>query len=251
MAALENPTQNAESAKFGSLLGIDMVDLYVGPSKHRFHVHRDILCTKIPYFAKMFGGGFVEATTNSAEFPEDEVQAFDLMLFWVYTGTLRPFKYIKDTSTSSSNTYNYSWNIDNFYGTAEKWCLPELQDCIMDTYLNEVAATGVSPGPSGIRNGYLKTSENSGLRRFYAKCFAFALIHKDSSGIWDTRGMAELMGICDLAHDVLALLRTRTFREIINPIGLPRCDFHVHGKNISCNQRKPEKAIISAQSINW
>jgi hypothetical protein len=104
-----------------------MVDLYVGPSKHRFHAHRDILCSKAPYFVKMFSGGFAEATTNSAEFPEDKVQPFDLLLFWVYTNTIRPFKYIKDikedTSTSSSNTYSYSWNISNFYGIAEKFCL--------------------------------------------------------------------------------------------------------------------------------
>jgi len=37
----------------------------------------------------MFNGGFKEATTNSATFPEDSVEAFDILIEWVYSGKVR------------------------------------------------------------------------------------------------------------------------------------------------------------------
>lgn len=38
----------------------------------------------------MFNGNFVEGSSGEATFPEDSVQAFDLLLEWVYSNTIRP-----------------------------------------------------------------------------------------------------------------------------------------------------------------
>jgi hypothetical protein len=61
-------------------MGMNKVDLYIGPKVEHFHVHEEILCNKIPYFAKMFRGGFAEANTKSAHLPEDNPDLFDVLL---------------------------------------------------------------------------------------------------------------------------------------------------------------------------
>lgn len=50
-----------------------MVELLIGPHEHSFLVHKELLCTKIPYFDKMFKGGWEESAQSMAKFPEDQV----------------------------------------------------------------------------------------------------------------------------------------------------------------------------------
>lgn len=56
-----------------------MVDIHVGKKRKQSHIHKGILCQKIPHFDKMFNGGFKERLNNKAEFPEDDAMAFDFL----------------------------------------------------------------------------------------------------------------------------------------------------------------------------
>ena len=76
------------------MLGSEMIDIYVGPTKKLFRVHKAVFCDKIPYFDKMFSGGFKEALEHSATFPEDSPEAFEVVVEWVYTGVLKPQEFI-------------------------------------------------------------------------------------------------------------------------------------------------------------
>jgi hypothetical protein len=50
-----------------------------------------VLCEKVPYFDKMFNGAFNEGVEGVATLPEDEPAAFDLLMGYLYTGTVRPY----------------------------------------------------------------------------------------------------------------------------------------------------------------
>jgi BTB/POZ domain len=100
-------------------MGTKMVNLYVGPKKAHFHVHEEILCSKIPYFAKMFRGVFAKASTKSTDFPEDDLDLFDILLGWVYQDSIRPL-------TMRKLERQWSWDVLEFYVLVEKYCLPEL-----------------------------------------------------------------------------------------------------------------------------
>ena len=63
-------------------IGTEMVDIYVGPSKKRFQLYKAKLCTRIPYFDKMFNGNFKEASVNVA-YLDDDPASFDLLADWV------------------------------------------------------------------------------------------------------------------------------------------------------------------------
>jgi len=111
-----------------------MVDLYVGPQKDRFHVHKEVLCKKIPYFEKMFKGEFKEATEDQATFPEDNSESFDLLLGWVYHNSIRPL--VIPGTKGIKNGSVRSWNPIKCYVLAEKLCLSRLQDQIFNEYLD-------------------------------------------------------------------------------------------------------------------
>lgn len=44
------------------------------------------------YFSKIFSGKFKEAADGSASFPEDDAEAWELLIEWCYHGQLRPLQ---------------------------------------------------------------------------------------------------------------------------------------------------------------
>ena len=59
-------TSSLQTAAYKHARTSAMVDLFVGPEKKLFRVHKSFLCNKIPYFDKMFNGGFKEAIESQA-----------------------------------------------------------------------------------------------------------------------------------------------------------------------------------------
>jgi hypothetical protein len=132
-----------------------MVDIYVGPSREYYKLHKDILCnlTKISYFEAMFSGEFKEACNGTPSFPADKVVAFDVLFNWVYTNTLRPLVVIKQGAAKT-----FSWNVVDFYFLADKLCLPELQHRIIDVCRASLLAENALPTADLVVYAYSQTS---------------------------------------------------------------------------------------------
>ena len=96
-------------------MGTETVDIHVGVNKEHFCVHKEILCAKIPYFEKMFKGGFKESSDGSATLPDDRSESFDLLLGWVYHNTIRPLSIIERDGKGVGTT---SWSAVPFDGLA-------------------------------------------------------------------------------------------------------------------------------------
>ena len=224
-----------EFLTFKELMGTEMVDLYVGPSKEHFRVHKTLLCAKIPYFYKMFKGKFTEASTNRAEFPEDSPESFDLLLGWVYQNTQRPLRFIEDIENNGMT--KLSWDACDFYNLVEKICLRPLQDRIMDIVRNFDNSTGALPAEGAIRKAYSKDYAPSPFRKYMSHWFAYILT-KDKEGPWDIESYTQLITTnIDLARDVLRVLRQRS-GMIEDPCGLPNCYFHSHDRGEPCYHGK-------------
>jgi hypothetical protein len=142
------------------MIGKDMVDLYVGPAKEHFHVHRAAICTKIPYFEKMFrDGGFAESYTKSATFAEDDPESFDLLLGWVYHDSIK----VPAVKTDGEDDPELSWKPNSLYRLAEKICLPQLQDQVVDMVRESDRQTCCLPSTDTMLQAYSETREKSGL----------------------------------------------------------------------------------------
>lgn len=88
-----------QDAEFCRLLTSHMVDVFVGPKRRAFHLHRDLLCDRSPYFKSAFLGAFVEAKTKELFLPEDHASAFENFVNWLYGATLK--KPVTETELSS------------------------------------------------------------------------------------------------------------------------------------------------------
>lgn len=66
-----------------------MVNIFVGPKRKRYHVHKDLLCNRSEYFRAMFQGGYQETQTKEVFLVDEDASAIALFITWIYGTTLR------------------------------------------------------------------------------------------------------------------------------------------------------------------
>lgn len=214
-----------------------MVDLYVGPNREHFQVHEELLCSKIPYFKKCFAADSQKRKQKSAEFLEDNPAAFDALLTWVYRDEIQPLYTLTDETVGGMHGTGAALD---FYFLAEMFCLPVLQDRIMDLCIQFSKDKSCLPYHEKIEVVYQKTAESSPMRKFMARTFHFRcntttkLIGEE---LWPLGKSQKLLKECaDLSADLLTLLREGT--KPSNPLVLDACEFHCHAKGESCSAKK-------------
>jgi hypothetical protein len=222
-----------------------MVDLYVGPVREHYIVHKELLCTKVPYFEAMFGGSnFREALEGTASFPEDQEVAFDLLLNWIYTGTIPPL-----LNKHKNGAKTFSSNVVDFYVLADKFCLSELQDRIIDACRASLLAENALPTADFTSYAYSQTSANSPLRKFavvaarytlrleYENTVARYKLQQESANTVSRVEFGRsvhtfLENHKDIWSDILSLVKNS--KETGDPMNLPACAFHRHGEKDDC-----------------
>jgi hypothetical protein len=186
----------------------------------------------------MFKGGFEEASTNIAKFPDDPVESMDLMLGWVYQGHLRQLTVKRVIREENTNQSVMSWDPVQLYVLSEKLCIPELMDRTIDAYRQYAKERHSTPGPALIRDTYRRTITGSPLRKYVAACFAYQTIH-GTEKVWGIESMSKFMTeVPDLGVDVMRLLRDSR-GEVDNPRDISACEFHTHA-DIPCPWKKVE-----------
>ncbi len=205
-----------------------MVDIFVGQTQTHFRVHKDLLCSRVPYFKAMFKGAFMESQTQSAKFPEEAATTVALFIEWVYTSRLRPIDYTKSTATSGP-----IWDRILLYGFAEKLCLPELCDYLMSNLITTYGIAGLLPSFQGVILAYNNTNERSPLRKFMVQALCITVMQKDE-GYEPSDIMGNAMAECpDLVVDLLWLMRPDK-PVAKNPTHERKCKFHIHKVGKEC-----------------
>jgi hypothetical protein len=192
-----------------SSLGSQMVDIYVGPDEMLFRVHKTKLC-KITYFNKLFNSGFREAAENTAKFPEDDCEAFDILVEWVYDPSLRRFEDRKPgTATKAVTRPDSCWKLLDLYALAEKYCIPKLQDLALDIIRREHKAENRLPSTQYVRQAYEKTSAGSPLSRYALSAIYYIIDCSYSESDWPTSEVEKLFQeLPSFASDYIKLQRS-------------------------------------------
>ena len=60
-------------------MGVEILDIYVGPAKEQSRVHRDALYM-IEYFNNILHDGLSEVSSKSATFPVDDLKTSDVLI---------------------------------------------------------------------------------------------------------------------------------------------------------------------------
>ncbi|TVY82152.1 Reducing polyketide synthase [Lachnellula suecica] len=211
-------------------IGTEIVDIFVGPEERLFRVHKTLLCERIPYFEKMFQGGFKETVEGTARMPEDDSDAFDALLdMVVYHDKIRPLASVNNNDGSQS----LNWDPIGFYGLAEKLCLFGIADHIMDAVLIYHSRTQQVPSVDFVHRAYSKTTENSKLRKYAARAIFYALQKFEGSiSGWKTSEVQKLFeDHPDFSRDFIDIVRDEIPRD---PREMKSCYFHVHGFQDVC-----------------
>lgn len=158
------------------VLGNELVTITIGKEKQKFTLHKRLLCESVEYFRAAFSaGGFRESQNSSMDMPEDNPEAFELFIHWLYRGEVRRATKLTD--------------IDQFlqlYIFAEKLCLNELANNTMDAIqmisddLNEFPQCSLEQLDGVWRN----TSSTSPLRKW----LILILVH--DVWAWENEGLS-------------------------------------------------------------
>lgn len=217
-----------------SQMGTAMVTLIVGPQKHVFTVHSKLLCDKVKYFKAMFDGEFEEASSGVATFPEDDVQSFDLMLFWLHTGKLPIFTNGEADAAHGGDWHNtWGWAL-KLYVLADKFRINELIDLALDTVIQEVENKGPATwSHSDIEHAYEVTPRHSFWSEMLVTLQAHDILFYLPDDGRDRRATKMLCKNEDLMHEVLHYIRIQAGRsrkeacdEIIDK--WRHCHWHTH-----------------------
>lgn len=132
-----------------------------GDNPAKFVVHKDFVCHYSPVFRAAFNSAFIEGQTQTYHLKDSREKVVGLLVEWVYT---------KDISTSNDGD-GYG-DLVELWILADKLCIPDLQNCVINTLGNITykPATKILLG-SQLKKLYLGTSFGSQLRRFaVAEC---------------------------------------------------------------------------------
>ncbi|KAF7900303.1 uncharacterized protein EAF01_007605 [Botrytis porri] len=213
----------------------EMVDLIAGPGEALFRVHKSFICNKISYFDKMFNGGFKEAKENSARFPEDIPESFDILIEWVYSGHIR-FYEVEVSARPES------WNFLCFYALAEKLGLTQLEDRALDVYRQSCKAKNATFSMDWATRAYQITPQGSALRRYAIQVLVWRFHTQEDLGFnLNDHFIKAMQSDSDIFTDfMLALLKhvkvaIPTDPRVTDPrIPATKCEYHNHTKDEDC-----------------
>ena len=184
----------------------------------------------------MFDNGFLESTRLAEYLPEDDPNAFEVFIGWLYRGTV---------NTTPSPERFISVLLTKLFFFAEKYGIVPLMDNAMDLIVDNQRGRSVSFLPSHYKWVYEKTRQASKIRLYVAHTCAYLILttNTDStSGLWSNENLQKVLSSTfDLLHDVLALMRQKNGIEVPHPRDMPPCTFHQHADNEKCPYNKISK----------
>jgi len=204
-----------------------MVELYIGEEEKLFRVDKTKLCA-IPYFDIMFNLGFAEAEDNRATFPEDDPRTFDIFLVWVYTGKL--VQMTKPKLNNGALEYEFQWFPAKLYALADKFCLSQLMNQIMDVWVGEYRQLNLVPDAETIASCYRDTPLASAPRKYVSRLVCGFLVGRRLlRGMMTPQEIHELMlEWPELNLDVLQILAEHNTGSYYgNLLGVPLSLYHV------------------------
>ncbi|KAJ8071945.1 hypothetical protein OCU04_002249 [Sclerotinia nivalis] len=172
--------------------GATMVDIHVGTDENSAHfkLHKSILCTKVPYFEKMFNRRFLEGTTNSATLPEDDPELFNILVSWIYSGQI--------PALHNRPEDDLEWLAWDFYVLADEFYLPDLMDQTLDVCLISMSKGNWMPRVGVLQRMHdCSIRKSSGMFRLVAAFVCYILCTyratKDEED-WPTRELHTILG---------------------------------------------------------
>jgi hypothetical protein len=152
--------------------------------------------------------------------PEEDPLAFEMFMGWLYQGIIEEPVDLPGQVRSA---------LKSLVAFAERYDMSELADTTMDSlisqYQNKIPLDSVPVV-------YQNTKTGSRLRRFYIKALAYASLAKRR---FNGKGLCIILRAQkDILPDFLEELMMESGVKQVDPVKLPACTWHGHGKDEPC-----------------
>ncbi|KAI9712190.1 MAG: hypothetical protein M1812_006924 [Candelaria pacifica] len=110
------------------LLTNNMVDIYVGPKRKHWCLHKDLLSDRSPFLLTTFSSGVKEEHGNGMYLPDDDPDAFELFVNWLYGARLVPIRYFFHHKLVEKDVIT----LCKLHVLASKLCIEPLMNLVID-----------------------------------------------------------------------------------------------------------------------
>ena len=137
-----------------------IVTLDVGPDKHTFHVHQELLFKCSPVFKAAFSGQCRESSEHRMALPEDDLEIVERFMQWLYFKSIALAKGV----CRETRDARY-WQLARLNTLADKFDVGLLKNSIIDELFALKRQTSSPPQPPVVAYIYENTTQTSSLRK--------------------------------------------------------------------------------------
>ncbi|KAK5130509.1 hypothetical protein LTR08_001989 [Meristemomyces frigidus] len=232
------------------LLAGPTVDIYVGPERRHWALHRNLLCHHSSYFETEFQGhevprgGGTKSGENQLELPCDDPRGFELLVKWLYQGQLE----VLEQGTDEAK-YDYAVACHKLYLLCDKFDMIRLKNLAMDQYRRGLNEAQLVPDADEINEIYRDSPSGSPFRRLMVKIAARQIM--DPEGERD----AESYRKCFDNNAVFAVEMVNAIRSMsagmlfADPTANTQCEYHDHRDGSTCQAHSQGKETAKSKAV--
>lgn len=224
------------------LLAGPVVNVFVGPKRKGFHIHKALLRASCAYFKERIDelGDKDDETNADYYLPDDDAEVFALLHTWLYRQQLKPVtKLLKEIGQKFEPDHVGSTDLYfQLYFMTETRGLRHLQNLAMDRIREYYAAEKLIAGYQRCEEIYLKTKTKSPMRAFMVQ--QFLSVHFSKAQSRETIGKALITRLRMKNGEVFMLDMFEALRCKASKKGWPSpneaegCVFHRHVVGEEC-----------------
>lgn len=183
----------------------------------------------------MFSSRFKEGLTSVAILPDDSSVAFKVFSKWLYLSVTTHPKHIPRGLFSFEQTSEVRWKMLETIIFADKYCLDELSDMVMSSWIEHQDVTLSLDELKNITSFLVANSSKlCKARDFFAFIWASAVVQNPGGDRNKLSGvdLDTFLNDKDFAKQVL--IEVSCIVSQTNSRGRPACDYHLHNKSARC-----------------
>lgn len=161
-----------------------------------FYIHRDLICNESSVFKAAFSGEFKEASNQSIDLKDQDVEAVERMVQWLYSGQYELVKWSSEDDENTAST-RY-WQLAKLNTLADKYNIIGLSNTIIDQ-LYILHSKNFVPQLEIAAYVYDNTTENSAFRKLFIAWYAWEI---DMKWYQNDSARKSLLEIPEMAVDI-------------------------------------------------
>lgn len=212
-----------------------MIDVYVGKSRRHWALHRNLLCHHSELLeSELEADADGNGRQDTLELPDQDPAGFELLVKWLYQGTLDDVSELAD----ASQKYDHAVSCHKLYLLCDRFDMPQLKNVAMDQYRKGLNQAELVPDADEIDDIYRKSPKGSPFRQLMTRIAARQIM--DPASDRDVETYRECFeNSPDFAIDLVKAIRLGTGGVLFDdPTDAGNeCEYHDHEAGPNCHTK--------------